>query len=259
MTQRQEVAVVTGGAAGIGAAVCRRMAVDGYAVAIVDRDGERAAQVADAIRASGGEAEAFVCDLSVPEQIDAAFDAIVGRFGRVDVLVNDAGVGGYLHWADMTIEEWHRFTSVNCDAAFLCVQRAAKEMVGRHVCGRIVVVLSQSAHNQDEDIVVPYGTSKWCERGLMEAAADALDPYGIAVNGVCPGTVWTPMMDGFCAEYLASGAGTKENYVAFIESKYPTGRLQEPEDIAAMASFLARPGCPLRGQSTLVAGGIVFS
>ena len=251
------VAVVTGGAAGIGAAVCRRFVADGYAVALLDVDGSAGEKRAAELREQGRTARFFACDLRDPAAIEAAFDAVMDAFGRIDVLVNNAGVGGYCDWRTMSDEEWRAFTSVNCDAAFLCVQRAAREMVAGKIAGRIVVVLSQAALNQDETIVVPYGTSKWCERGLMTAAARGLEPYGIAVNGVCPGTVWTPMMDRFCKEYTDSGAGTKEEYRAFIEDKYPTRRIQEPEDIADMCAFAAREGTGFSGQTLLVAGGIV--
>ncbi len=255
----KQVAVVTGGGAGIGACVARRLACEGYAVAVIDRDRDAAEAIAEELRARHGEAEPFVADLTDPQQIATAFDGIVAVFGRIDVLINNAGYGGYRDWRSISLDAWHDFTAINCDATFLCVQRAAREMVERHTEGRIVIVLSQAALNQDEDAVVPYSTSKWCERGLMRALARALAPYGITVNGVCPGTVWTPMMDGFCDDYLASGGESKEAYIAFIESKYPTGRLQTGDDIAAMCAFLARNGCHINGQSMLVAGGIVFS
>lgn len=259
-TQRtKRVAVVTGGADGIGASISCRMAQDGYTVAILDFNRPQSQALVDKLRSSGGEASAFYCDLSVPQEIETAFDQIMATYGRVDVLVNNAGVGGYLPWLDMTLEQWHRLTQVNCDAVFLCVQRAAKEMVAGKIAGKILVILSEAALNQDEDIVVPYGTSKWCARGIMRSAAAALLPYGITVNGICPGTVWTPMMEGFCNEYVDSGAGTREAYIKFIESKYPTGRLQTGEDIAAACSFLIREGHNINGQSLLVAGGIVYS
>ncbi len=257
--KERKVAVVTGGADGIGSGIVSRLSSEGMIVAIVDKDEKKAKIKAEEITASGNEAKAFHCDLSRPEEIEAVFDKIIEAFGRIDVLINNAGVGGYLSWQDMSMEEWHRFTSVNCDAAFLCVQRAAKEMIQRKIQGDIILVLSQAALNQDETIVVPYGVSKWGERGLMRSAASALRKYGIAVNGICPGTVWTPMMDGFCQEYLDAGSGTKEEYLAFIESKYPLNRIQTAEDMANMCLFLLRDGHHMSGQTLPVAGGIIFS
>ena len=259
LQERQKIAVVTGAAAGIGASIAKRMAADGYAVALLDRDAAQAKDLAGKLLQEGALADTFACDLSDPAEINGAFDQVMNRFGRIDILINNAGIGGYLSWLDMSMEEWHRYTSVNCDAAFLCVQRAANEMVRANIAGKIVISLSQAALNQDEDIVTPYGTSKWCERGLMHSAAAALGPLGITVNGVCPGTVWTPMMERFCAEYIAAGSGTREEYIKYIEHMYPTGRLQTGEDIAAMCSFLVRKEHAINGQSLLVAGGIVYS
>lgn len=254
---QQPVAVITGAAEGIGSCVCRRFAADGYAIAIIDVN-QRAGKALEAeLEESGYVAKMFPCDLRDPQQIDRAFCEIAERFGQIDVLVNNAGVGGYCDWSSMDKDAWHAFTSVNCDAAFLCVQHAAQQMVQAQVAGRIVIVLSQASMNQDETIVVPYGVSKWCERGLMKAAAADLAPHGISVNGVCPGTVWTPMMERFCDEFIASGGGTEQEYRAFIEGKYPTHRLQTADDIAAMCAFAARPGTHMSGQTLLVAGGIV--
>lgn len=256
-TKEGKIAVVTGGANGIGRSICRQLALDGFSVAILDRDGDSALAQIEQLQELGADGAAFLCDLSQPEQIQAAFDQVMARFGRIDALVNNAGVGGYLSWMEMSMEQWHRFTRVNCDAPFLCIQRTAQEMVRQNIQGRIVIVLSQAAMNQDEDIVTPYGTSKWCARWLMRSAAAALKPYGILVNGVCPGTVWTPMMERFCQEYVASGSGTREDYLKFIQGLYPTGRLQTGEDIAAACSFLIQHSGRITGQSLLVAGGIV--
>ncbi len=255
----EKVAVVTGGGGGIGAAISEIMAKDGFSVAILDRDLDAAEALARELNAKGGNSRAFLCDISSPKDIDSAFDSIMDYYGRIDVLANNAGAGGYLSWMDMTMEQWHRLFSVNCSGAFLCIQRAAKEMIRLQIKGKIILTLSQASFTQDEDIVVPYCTSKWGARGLMRSAAAALAPHGITVNGVCPGTVWTPMMEGFCMEYVDSGSGTREDYIKFIERKYPTGRLQTAEDIAAMYSFLVREGHHITGQSLLVAGGIAFS
>lgn len=255
----KKVAVITGGADGIGACTAELLSSAGMAVAIVDKDVKRAGMRQEEIIAEGGEAGSFLCDLSKPAEIESVFDRIIAEFGRIDVLINNAGVGGYLSWQEMSLKEWHRFTAVNCDAAFLCVQRAAKEMIRLKIKGDIVMILSQAALNQDETIVVPYGVSKWGERGIMRSASSALKRYGISVNGICPGTVWTPMMDGFCQEYLDAGNGAKEEYLSFIESKYPLNRIQTAEDIARMCLFLIRNGRYISGQTLPVAGGIVFT
>lgn len=257
--KNEKIAVVTGGGGGIGAAISTLLAKDGFSIAILDRDLETAEHLARKLNSNGENSKAFLCDVSKPEDIETAFDNIIDYYGRIDVLANNAGAGGYLAWEDMTMEQWHRLFSVNCSGAFLCIQRAAKEMIRLSIKGKIIITLSQASFTQDESIVVPYCTSKWAARGLMRSAAAALAPYGITVNGVCPGTVWTPMMEGFCKEFVDSGSGTREEYIRFIESKYPTGRLQTGDEIASMYSFLVREGHHISGQSLLVAGGIAFS
>lgn len=255
----EKTVLVTGGAAGIGACISERFAKDGYEVGILDRDLEAAQALAERLTSEGGRAEAFLCDLSKAESIDRAVTEAHRAFGKIDILAGNCGVGGYMDWTVMTEEQWHSFTDVNVTGAFLCIQRVAQEMIRDGIRGKIILTLSQASYTQDETIVTPYCTSKWAERGLMRGAAAALSPYGITVNGVCPGTVWSPMMEGFFEEYAASTGSSKEEYIRFIESKYPTGRIQTGEDIAAMYAFLAGHSTHMTGQSVLVAGGIAFA
>lgn len=258
MVDLKKTAVITGGAGGIGANISRRMVEDGLAIAILDRDIKKAEALAGDLRVQGGEAIAIYCDVSNPEAVNSAFDQVMETYGKIDVLANNAGLGGYMPWMDAPLDDWRKMFSVNCDGVFLCVQRAAREMVNAGIKGKIIITLSQASFTQDTDAVL-YSASKWAARGFMRNAAAALACYGITVNGVCPGTVWTDMMEGFCDEFLASGSGTKEEYIRIIESKYPLGRIQTGDDIAAMYSFLVREGHHITGQSLLVAGGIAFA
>jgi meso-butanediol dehydrogenase/(S,S)-butanediol dehydrogenase/diacetyl reductase len=253
-----KVAVITGGGDGIGASVTRRMAQDGYALAILDYNINKAEALAANLRDSGHNAQAIYYDVSNHREVNAAFNKVMEVFNRIDVLAHNAGMGGYLPWLEAPLVDWKKMRATNCTAVFLCGQRAAKEMVGSGIKGKIIITLSQASHTQDRDAVL-YSASKWGARGLMRTMAAALSPYGITVNGVCPGTVWTPMMEGFCKEYVDSGAGTEEQYIEFIEGLYPLGRMQTGDDIAAMYSFLIREGHSISGQSVLVAGGIAFT
>jgi meso-butanediol dehydrogenase/(S,S)-butanediol dehydrogenase/diacetyl reductase len=253
-----KVVVITGGGEGIGESVTRRMAQDGYAVAILDYNINKAEALATDLRNLGFNVQAIYCDVSNPRDVDSAFDKVMEIFNRIDVLIHNAGMGGYLPWLDASLADWRKMFATNCTAVFLCGQRAAKEMVDSGIKGKIIITLSQASHTQDRDAVL-YSVSKWGARGLMRNMAAALSSYGITVNGVCPGTVWTPMMEGFCKEHVDSGAGTKEQYLEFIKELYPLGRMQTGDDIAAMYSFLIREGHSISGQSLLVAGGIAFA
>jgi NAD(P)-dependent dehydrogenase (short-subunit alcohol dehydrogenase family) len=259
MGNYQKTAVVTGGAAGIGKRISEKLAAAGYAVAIFDRDGRTAETLARELERNGFSAKGLRCDVSSPDDIEKAFDAVILDYGRIDVLANNAGVGGYLPWLEADRASLEKMLSVNCTGAFLCVQRAAKEMIRFGTKGKIILTLSQASYTQDEGDVIPYCMSKWGERGLMRSAAAALSQYGISVNGVCPGTVWTPMMEGFCKEYIGAGRGTREEFIGFIESKYPMGRMQTADDIADMYMFLIEKSQNISGQAILVSGGIAFS
>jgi NAD(P)-dependent dehydrogenase (short-subunit alcohol dehydrogenase family) len=254
----KKVAVVTGGAGAIGTGVAERMIADGFSVVILDRDYANAERLCEKLRGRGGEAVAVACDVTSSDEVCAAFDYTAGTFGRIDALIHCAGAENSMNWLDAPFDEWKKLFAVNCDGMFLCVQRAAREMVKNGIKGDIVVILGRDSYLQDPDSVLGH-TAKWGGRGFMRNAALALAPYGIRVNGICPGTVWNESLEISCREYVASGAGTRERFVRRIEEQYPLGRIQSGEDVAEMCSFLIREGHCITGQSILIAGGGAFA
>src|SRR5262245_24803867 len=179
-------AVVTGAAAGIGRAIARRLAAEGAPVGVADVDAGRAAETVRQVREAGGTAEAFSVDLASTDSISALVEAAVARFGRVQILVNDAGVNGSLSLLEVTPEEWDRVLGINARGTFFCLQAFARHM-GDSGGGRIISISSIAAKGFRRSGSVAYAASKSAVIAMTRFAALHLGPHGINVNAVCSG------------------------------------------------------------------------
>jgi NAD(P)-dependent dehydrogenase (short-subunit alcohol dehydrogenase family) len=233
------VAVVTGAGSGIGRATARLFAREGATVAIVDLAAAAAKEAAAEITGGGGRAVAISADIADPAQVDSAFGEIAGEFGRVDVLYNNAGVNSTGSVLDATDEDWDRCFAVNARGTFLCSRAAAQSMVA---AGRGSII------NQGSVAAVvgvanfaSYCASKGAVVALTRSMAVDLAPRGVRVNVICPGTVYTPLMEPMLR---ARGGGDLAAGLALTTAKYPIGRLGTPEEIAAVALFLASDDSP---------------
>ena len=225
------VAIVTGGASGIGLAISRRLSSDGNAVALFDRDGEAAEAAAAAIVAAGGSAVGLTVDVTDRAQIDqGVVDA--GRYlgGRPTVLVNSAGLDGFDPFLKITAEKWNRILAVNLTGTFDCCQAVVPGMIEEE-WGRIVNISSSSAHG-GQPMMTHYVASKAGVMGFTKALALELGPKGITVNTIPPGFIDTPMLRKSEARGLL-GEGV-EHHAALT----PVRRVGTAEDIAAACSFL---------------------
>ena len=224
------VAVVTGGASGIGRACAQRLAREGAEVAVLDLDADAAERVAEEIGAEGGSALAVGVDVADRQSIDRAVKEVHERFGPVTVLVNSAGKEGAKRFLDITEEAWNSLLAVNLTGTFHCCQAVVPDMVEAG-WGRIVNISSSSAHS-GQPFMTHYVASKAGVIGFTKALALELGPSGITVNTVPPGFVDTPMLRR--NEKLGRFVQSMEHHIA----QTPVRRTGLPEDIAAACAFL---------------------
>jgi 3-oxoacyl-[acyl-carrier protein] reductase len=233
-----KTALVTGGAGGIGAAVCRALAEDGWNVVIAyHRSGDTAEKLAAEL---GG--RALSGDLTVPEEVEALF----AQAGEVDLLVNNAGISHYGLLTDMTYAEWQSLFRVNTDAVFLCCRAAIPHMV--HEKRGCILNVSSMWGQVGGSCEAAYSASKAAVIGLTKALAKELGPSGIRVNCVAPGVIQTRMLDVFSAEDLEA-----------LRQETPLEALGTPEDVGNLVAFLASDKAKfLTGQVIGLNGGFVI-
>ena len=239
MTRLQgKVAIVTGGAQGIGRACALRFASEGAAVVIADLQADGALAVAKDIEAAGGSAIGVAVDVVNRDQVQQMADAAVARFGGIDILMNNAGVLPITPLLEITEMEWDRTFDVNCKGTLWCAQIVAAQMIAQGRGGKIINVASQ-AGRRGEAWVLTYCASKAAVISMTQSMALALAPYRINVNAISPGIVDTPLWianDKRLAELMDLPVGEpKRRAVEAI----PLGRIEQPEDIAGVAAFLA--------------------
>jgi 3-oxoacyl-[acyl-carrier protein] reductase len=189
---QRRVAVVTGGAMGIGAEVCSRLGAAGFVVIVADRDEPAAENTAIELRAGGATAEAQAIDVGDAASVDRAFAAIEQRHGRCDVLVNSAGIAKVYPFLEFPDDNFAATMAVNVNGTFLCSQRAARLMV-RNQWGRIVNIASVAGMRAVGTGRTAYGTSKGAVIALTRQMAVELAEHGVTANAVAPGPVDTPM------------------------------------------------------------------
>jgi 2-hydroxycyclohexanecarboxyl-CoA dehydrogenase len=222
-------AVVTGGGKGMGEAIARRLARDGFAVAILDLDIENAQRVTDEIAAAGHQAMPVGVDVSDRSSVNTALQQVRDAFGPILVLVNNAGITGFKRFMEITDEQWDRIIKVNLTSAFYCTQAVVPDMVEAG-WGRIVNISSSSAQTGSQ-YMAHYATSKAGMIGMTKSLALELGPSGITVNTIPPGSIMTPMMRS------SADKGHLGDLEA-LAARLPVRRIGEPEDIAGACSYL---------------------
>jgi 3-oxoacyl-[acyl-carrier protein] reductase len=245
----QRVAVVTGAARGIGAGTARRLAADGFAVAVLDlKEGDCGATV-DAITSAGGTALAVGADVSDADQVQAAVDKVAAELGPPVVLINNAGVIRDNMLYKMTVDDWDTVLGIHLRGSFLMTKACQKHMVDGK-WGRIVNLSSSSALGNRGQ--ANYSAAKAGMQGFTKTLAIELGPFGITANAVAPGFIATDMTAATAARI---GIGFEEFQKA-AATQIPVRRVGTPDDVAHVISFLVSEGAGfVSGQVIYVAGG----
>ncbi len=242
-----KTAVVTGGAGGIGAAICEALCRQGYSVIInFCHSKENAEKLAARLCACGYDAVVFGADVSRSNEADALIDFAFSYGGRLDLLVNNAGVSLRTLFDLTSDEQWRSITDINLTGVFNCSRAAVKHMLSAKN-GRIINISSMWGQTGGA-CEVAYSASKAGVIGLTKALAKELAPSGITVNCICPGVIDTPMMSGFSDEDKS-----------LIAEDIPVGKFGTPEDVANAVAFLASDNSSyITGQVIGVNGGSVI-
>ena len=243
-----KVAVVTGGASGIGFGIGRRLAGAGMTVALLDRNGAAAREAAEAVVADGGRAIGLECDVAVRDAVESAYDVVRSELGPITVVVTSAGIESFDKITEITPEVWDRVIAVNLTGTFTCLQLAIPDMIEAQ-WGRMVTISSSSAQSGAKRMA-HYVASKGGVISLTKAFAQELAKQHITVNTIPPTVVDTPMAR------QAEGIGNVPS-VEQMSKAIPLGRAGTPDDIAGACSFLCSDDAEyVTGQVIGVNGGM---
>ena len=246
MRLKDRVAVITGGASGIGAAAARMFAREGAAVAVVDIDAAMGAQVCAEIAAGGAEATFFQANVADGDSVKAMVEAVLAKYNRIDSLVNNAGITRDAMLVKMTPEQWNAVMAVNLTGVFNCTQAIAPQMIrqggGRIICVSSVIGLYGNIGQTN------YAATKAGVIGMVKVWAKEFGRKGITVNAVAPGFIATDMM-----------ASLPSKVLNLMTDKTPLGRLGTPEEVANIYLFLASDEASyINGAVISVDGGLTL-
>jgi NAD(P)-dependent dehydrogenase (short-subunit alcohol dehydrogenase family) len=243
------VAVVTGGASGLGEAICAGLAADGHRVAVLDIDADAADKHAATLRGRGAQAIGVGADVSDERAVESAFAAVRGEFGPVGILVTSAAIGGFTRFDKITLDEWNRYLAVNLTGTFLSIREVLTDMVEAK-WGRVVTI-SSAAGQQGAPRQGHYSATKGGVIAMTKTVARDYAKYGITSNSVPPFAIETPML----RQQQAEGKLPPAEY---LTQAIPAGRVGAPEDVAAVCSFLCSEAAGyVTGQVIGVNGGAV--
>ena len=249
-----QVAIVTGGARGIGRAIAERFSAEGAMVLIGDLDEAAAAATAADLSSRGASVVYEQIDIALPEDAERLVRRAIQEFGRIDLLVNNAGILEVTELLEIRPDEWQRVLSVNTVGMFGCLQAVARRIIEQGDGGAIVNVASVVGRH-GHPYLVTYGASKAAVVNITRSAARAFAPHGVRVNAICPGIIDTEMWEIADARYAQiEGLPLGEPRRRRV-AQVPLGRSGTPADVAGVAAFLASADAAyVSGQAINVCG-----
>jgi len=243
------IGLVTGAGGGIGREIARRLAREGVAVAVLDRDRAAAEEAAAEINGL-----ALAADVTSPQEVSRAVEAVLARFQRIDVLVNNAGVAWMGPVLEMPLDALQAMLRVNVEGVFIVSRAVLPHMIAQR--SGSIVNLASWAGKTGNAFFAGYSASKFAVIGLTQALAREMAPHGIRVNAICPGIVVDTAMRT-AIESQQRQYGLPET--AEREKSIPIGRVSVPEDVARVAAFLASDeSCYMTGESINLSGGLLM-
>lgn len=261
MDLNDRVALVTGGGRGIGRGIAAALARYGAHVVAADINEDDAAETAAGIAGQGRKARGVRIDVTSQESVDAAVESVIGEFGRVDILANNAGIIAARGWEErdeFTWEDWDQIFEVNVKGIVRVTNAVVEHMKPRRY-GRIVNIASVAGRGAT-GTSAPYSVSKSGVIILTQDQALALAPWDITVNSICPSLLWTPMWERISQRWTRNpkyeGLTPRQIFDEVVKDRIPLGREQTPEDIGNLAAFLASDLAKnITGQAINVSGG----
>ncbi len=238
MSLADQVAIVTGGGRGIGAACVRALAREGASVVVATPEADERERLVSELRSAGHQAIGTDTDVTNQDQLEIMVNTTIRDLGQIDVLVNNAGViGPTAPLQDVTRADWESVMDVNVTGLFLATRAVLPQMLKQR-SGRVINIAS-AAGQIGFPLRSPYAASKWAVIGITKTLAHEVANDGILVNAICPGPIDGPRMDAIIAAKAGATSTTQESVRAEIESDTLLGRLIPPEHIGEMAAFLA--------------------
>jgi 2-hydroxycyclohexanecarboxyl-CoA dehydrogenase len=248
-----QTVVITGGGGGIGGATCKRFGADGARVAVFDLNQDAAEKVAAAIRAEGGQAQAFVCDITNRDSVNAAVQACEAQLGPIDVLVNNAGWDVFKPFTKTEPAQWDKLIAINLTGALHMHHAVLPGMAARRR-GRIVNISSDAARVGSSGEAV-YAACKGGLVAFSKTIAREHARHGITVNVVCPGPTATALFEDY-----KQGAGNPEKLMEAFTRSIPLGRIGQPDDLPGAVLFFASDDAAfVTGQVLSVSGGLTMN
>jgi 2-keto-3-deoxy-L-fuconate dehydrogenase len=247
-----KVAVVTGAGSGIGREIALLFARQGAHVLIADRDAVGAETVAGEVAAQGGAATTQPLDVADEAQVQAVFTEVAQLFGRIDIVVNNAGISHVGNILETSADDWDRVMNVNARGVFLCTKAGVAQMLAQEPRGGSIVNIASVAGMIAVDRRFPYSASKGAVISITRSVAIDFATTGIRVNAICPGTVHTPFVEGYLARNFPD---TADEVRQQLHARQPIGRMGRPDEIAAAALYLASEEAAFVTGSCLVIDG----